>query len=138
MKIMAFILSLLSFPCFAYLELDLTDPENLEIADGYPLYEVLQLVSFEDTIGSEASGHSFFALKTKKNNKNWDVVFAASISVSKGGVQKVYIKLNSKCFEHPSSTLLPQKPPFSETGRSSNQALIANRPEKSCSGTAML
>lgn len=97
MRIILFMLSLLSFPSFAEFTFDLTDPKNLEVADIYPHYEILKSINFEDTKGSRFEGYSFFSLKTNKDNENWDSIFSASISSSKDGGQRVYITLAVKC-----------------------------------------
>jgi hypothetical protein len=100
MKILLLILSLLSFPSFAEFTLDLTDPEYLDIADIYPSYEMLNVVNFEDTKGTPANGFAFFALKINKDNEDWDVLFSAEISNSKGGDQIIYITLPRTCSDN--------------------------------------
>lgn len=90
-------LSLLSFPSFATLTFDLTNPKYLEIADMYPSYELLRTINFEDTKGSDFEGYSFFSFKNKKDSEDWDTIFTANIAESKGGEQKIYITLAIAC-----------------------------------------
>ncbi|CAM3718968.1 hypothetical protein [Pseudoalteromonas maricaloris] len=92
MKYLLFLL-LLPIKSFAVNTWDLTDPSNLDIANTYPNYQLLQILSFEDT----GNGQSIIGFKTEKSNENWGPVFAASIALSKNGNQRIYIYTARTC-----------------------------------------
>ena len=92
-KVAFFLLFIITAPSYAGFTMDLTDPEFLEVADEYPLYEVLTSTSFND--GNVNT--STFSLKSDKDNKNADEYFVAEINSSSEGEQRIYIQLSLPC-----------------------------------------
>lgn len=95
MKKAALLLALFSFNTSASVTLDLTDPKNLEIADMYPTYELLRIMSFADT----SNGSALLGFKSDKASDNWDTIFEARISSSKSGQQRIYVTTAKPCAE---------------------------------------
>ena len=90
-----FVMSLCFFTTYTYagFTLDLTDPENLKIADIYPSYEMMRSINFNDTDGNV----SILGFKSSKEDENWDTLFIAKIAANTEGKQKIYITLASEC-----------------------------------------
>ncbi len=80
----------------AVVDLDLRDPENIDIADIYIAHNFIRIVSFADTQGDKNSGRSFFGL-SKDGGENFEDVFVASILFNKSGERNIYITTNIKC-----------------------------------------
>jgi hypothetical protein len=93
MKTSLILLMLVAPACFSSVTLDLTKPENLDIADIYPSFQMLRSLSFEDTKDNVA----YFGFKTKKDNEDWDTIFSAKISSNTSGEQSIYIVLSKGC-----------------------------------------
>jgi len=93
-----FLVGLLSFKGGASVTFDLTDPVNLEIADMYPQFKKIRILSFKDTIGSKELGdgnESYFGyIENDTTNYNF---FRVSISSSNSGKQRIYIYLAKSC-----------------------------------------
>ncbi|WP_297892744.1 hypothetical protein [Shewanella sp.] len=87
------VLYLASLPCYAGFTLDLTDPENLTIADLYPSYEAIRTLSFSDT----GKNMSLVGFKLKKESDEWNPIFSATIGSTIKGKQTLYISLDIEC-----------------------------------------
>ncbi|CAK3099509.1 conserved exported hypothetical protein [Vibrio crassostreae] len=88
---------ILPFKSFAFANLDLTDPKNIEIADMYPSYEYLRIINFEDSAGNSTLANSTVsAFEANKGSGVWEV-FSAAIGESKTGKQRIYITLAKTC-----------------------------------------
>lgn len=99
LKLASFLcIGLLSYNSNAVTVIDLTDPTNLEVADQYPSFKEIKIVSFEDSTGIEEldnGNSSIFGLKPNDSD-DWRI-FKASIAASKEGKQRIYIYTAKTC-----------------------------------------
>ena len=83
----------------AFAELDLTDPEFMDIADTYPAYKSLKSLSFKFTNDLEGlKNSSVLGFKTI-NSEVYDVIYQTRIGFNMDGQQRIYIHLDRRCSE---------------------------------------